>query len=80
MKLLEKTRIGSKVYKKYDTPKTPRQRILDSSHVLDKDKEKLRKIYASLNPAELGRKITRLRQKLFQIEKKKDSSKQQNAA
>jgi hypothetical protein len=48
MKLLEKTRIGSKVYKKYDTPKTPRQRILDSSHVSDKDKEKLRKIYASL--------------------------------
>jgi len=80
MKLLQKRRIGSKVYKKYDEPKTPCQRIIDSPQVLDKDKEKLRKIYLSLNPAELRRKITRLQQKLFQIEKKKSGSKQQNAA
>ncbi len=80
MKLLEKTRIGSKVYKKYDTPKTPCQRIIHSSQVSDKDKEKLKKIYASLNPAELKRKITRLQEKLFQIYKKKNAPKQQNAA
>jgi len=79
MKLLEKTRIGSKVFKKYDKPKTPYQRVLDSPQVSKEDKEKLKKIYSSLNPAALKRKITRLQQKLFQIAKRKHA-KQQNAA
>jgi len=29
MKLVEKVRIGSKVRKKYDNPKTPYQRLID---------------------------------------------------
>lgn len=79
MKLLQKTRIGSKVFKKHDEPKTPYQRVLDSPQISKEDKEKLKKIYSSLNPAALKRKITRLQQKLFQIAKRKNT-KQRNAA
>lgn len=79
MKLVEKIRIGSKVTKKYDYPKTPYQRVLDSAHVSNYDKEKLKKIYATANPAALKRTITRLQQKLLQAAKRK-GTKQQKAA
>jgi hypothetical protein len=40
---IEKTRIGSKVTKKYDEPKTPYQRILTSVTVSEEVKEKLKR-------------------------------------
>jgi hypothetical protein len=43
MKLIEKTRIGSKVTKKYDKPKIPYQRILTSVTVSEEVKEKLKR-------------------------------------
>jgi len=67
MKLIEKIRIGSKVIKKYDKPRTPYQRVLESSHVSEGNKEQLRRQYATLNPAELKRQITRLQNKLLKI-------------
>lgn len=69
MKLIEKTRIGSRIRKKYDKPKTPYQRILESSHVhVEKEnKEALRREYAKLNPAELKRYITGLQIKLRKL-------------
>src|SRR5574341_148161 len=69
MKLIEKTRIGSRIRKKYDKPKTPYQRILESSHVhVEKEnKEALRREYAKLNPAELKRHITGLQIKLRKL-------------
>ncbi len=45
MKLKSKERIGSKVKKKYDTPRTPYQRVLNSPDVSDKNKRKLKRIY-----------------------------------
>lgn len=67
MKLIEKTRIGSRVRKKYDKPKTPYQRVLESPNVEEKNKEVLRSEYAKLNPAELKRQITRLQNKLRKL-------------
>jgi hypothetical protein len=64
MKLLEKTRIGSKVMKKYDRPKTPYQRVLESADVEKEKKKELRREYAKLNPAELKRQITRIQNRL----------------
>jgi hypothetical protein len=64
MKLLEKARIGSKVTKKYDKPKTPYQRVLESPDVDKEKKKELRHEYAKLNPAELKRQITRIQNKL----------------
>lgn len=69
MKLLEKRRVGSKIRKRYDLPKTPYQRLLESSHVHvgEGNKEALRREYAKLNPAELKRHITRLQIKLRKL-------------
>ncbi len=64
MKLIEKTRIGSKVTKKYDKPKTPYRRILGAEYVPEEIKEKLREEYNELNPALLKKKLDKLQRKL----------------
>ncbi len=56
-KLKEKVRIGGKIHREYDTPKTPYQRIMKPNQIDDKIKEKLKKKYELLNPAELKREI-----------------------
>lgn len=56
-KLVEKKRVGTRIVKKYDTPKTPYQRVLESKEVLEEKREELRKVYEMLNPAELKRSI-----------------------
>jgi hypothetical protein len=49
-KLLAKERIGSKTLKRYDSPKTPYQRIIDSPLISPQTKLSLSKQLASLNP------------------------------
>ena len=56
-KLITKTKINSKYIKKYDTPKTPYQRVLDSEYIPEEKKDELKKIYNQLNPFELKNKI-----------------------
>ena len=63
----EKIRVGSRVKKKYDKPRTPYQRVLDSSYVEKGKKEALKREHVKLNPAELKRQITRLQDKLWKI-------------
>jgi hypothetical protein len=67
MKLKTKERIGSRVKKVYEAARTPYQRILESSEVPEKNKEKLKQTYAQLNPAELRRKIQKLQRRLLKI-------------
>jgi uncharacterized protein YllA (UPF0747 family) len=67
MKMIEKTRVGSRVKKKYDKPRTPYQRVLDFSPGEEGRKEALRKEHVKLNPAELKRQITKLQDKLRKI-------------
>ncbi len=57
LKLASKTRVGSKVSKKYDKARTPFRRVLESKSIDDKIKKSLKREYDSLNPAELKRKI-----------------------
>ncbi len=57
MKLVEKQRIGSQVHKKYDNPKTPYQRVLESPEIAENVKNGLREQYRDLNLAELNRRI-----------------------
>lgn len=59
LKLVEKVRVGSKIVKKYDQPKTPYQRLLESSHLTMGQKEVLRRRYELLNPIELRETIKR---------------------
>lgn len=75
MKLKEKIRVGSKVKKRYDQPRTPYQRVLESSMVEKEYKKKLNQEYAKLNPAELRRKISSLQIKLRKLAAKENLKK-----
>jgi hypothetical protein len=75
MKLIQKTRIGSRVTKRYDVPQTPYQRALASPSVPEIKKEILRQQYAQLNPAALRRKIANLQAKLFRFAESKEHHK-----
>ena len=57
MKLTRKERVGGRVKRKYDVPKTPYQRLIESGQICDEKKKELQIIYRTLNPAELKRKI-----------------------
>jgi len=72
MKLKEKIRDKGKVHRKYDTPKTPYQRIMESEHISQETKDKLTKIYLRLNPAELKRKIDEKIHRLFKVYEEKN--------
>jgi len=65
MKLEKKERIGSRVRKRYDDPKTPHQRISESNHISEITKYKLSTQFNELNPAELHRQILKLQDKLY---------------
>jgi hypothetical protein len=65
MKLVSKSRIGSKVRKTYDQPQTPFQRLLLHPTVHSDVKEKLSALFGTLNPADLKRTIARLQNNLF---------------
>jgi len=67
MKLKEKTRLGSKVIKRYDTPATPYKRLLQSPHISRTIKSKLEEEYRSLNPALLRREMTGVQEELMKI-------------
>ena len=56
-KLVRKTRNGSKVKRVFDDYKTPYARVLDSTQVDPKDKQKLRAIHAKLDVVILRRQI-----------------------
>jgi len=50
VKLIDKQRHGSKTIKRYDAPKTPLQRVLESSEIPNPVKERLRSQLTTLNP------------------------------
>ena len=67
MKLKEKTRIGGKLIKRYDTPKTPLQRTIDSGVLNDKQLGQLREIQAEYNPFDLKRELENQLKWFFRI-------------
>jgi hypothetical protein len=67
MKLESKTRMGSKVRKKYDMARTPYQRVQASSDVEKDVKQQLHDVYLALNPAELRRRIDANLAKLWRL-------------
>ena len=63
-KLISKERIGGRIRKRYDTPKTPFRRLLESEHVSKEVKQSLSETFSSLNPKELLRQMQVLLEKL----------------
>jgi hypothetical protein len=59
MKLVSKERIGGSLKRKYDIPKAPYQRLMDSGQISGETRKQLKTAYLSLNPAQLKRARTR---------------------
>jgi hypothetical protein len=57
LKLLSKTRKGAKTIRKYSPPQTPYQRLLESQHLSQEQKQKLQNRFQQLNPLQLKREI-----------------------
>ncbi len=57
LKLIDKQHIGNRVVRKYDTARTPYQRVLEREEIPLANKAKLINQYLGLNPAELRRHI-----------------------
>lgn len=69
-KLVSKTRNGAKVSKKYDMPRTPLQRLLDSDTISDSKKMELKQKYQSLDLIAMTRRIALLQKRLEKLAKK----------
>lgn len=57
MKLVGKERIGGRLKRTYDVPKTPYQRVMEHPAISSQAKERLSALYQTLNPAVLKREI-----------------------
>jgi hypothetical protein len=73
IKLVEKIRVGGKIHRKYDEPRTPFQRVMELSQISRAARQRLQAQYESLNVAALHRRIEGLRDRLFQATEAKNS-------
>lgn len=67
LKLKSKERIGSKVKKKYDDPKTPFQRLIESEDISSSEKARLKEIIKTKNPFYLKKELDRRLKNFFRI-------------
>lgn len=57
LKLKKKERVGSKIVKRYDNPKTPYQRIIDSGQISISEKAILETVKSRLNPFKIQKSL-----------------------
>lgn len=57
MKLVAKQEIGSRYVRKYDTPRTPGPRLIDSTDIVEAGKTHLTELICNINPFSLKRQI-----------------------
>jgi hypothetical protein len=67
LKMIAKERIDNKIIKRYDTAKTPYQRVIERKDISLEAKARLSYIYVQFNPAELRRRIDQKTAKLWKI-------------
>jgi len=72
VKLIEKKRVASKVIKRYDKPKTPYQRVLESKYVSGPKKDTLKERFKGTNPFKLKRAIIRKIEIIHAVQRKFD--------
>ncbi len=66
-KLLEKKRVGSKVFKRYDRPQTPAERLLHHPLISKEVKAKVRRVRATLDPLALADEVGLLQRRLLAL-------------
>jgi hypothetical protein len=67
LKLIAKERMGNKTIKRYDSAKTPYQRVLERKDISLQAKAPLVHLYVQLNPADLRRQIDQKIAQLWKI-------------
>lgn len=67
MKLVSKQRVNGKVRKRYDTPATPCERLLNCAKVDRQTKSRLRKTRAQLDPMDLAEEVEARLKEIFAI-------------
>ena len=67
VKLIEKHRIASTMIKRYDTPTTPYQKIMESQDITAEVKKKLTELFQTFNPFQLRKAIEKRLKKAFQL-------------
>jgi hypothetical protein len=66
-KVVAKERLGARVLKRYDEPRTAHQRLLDSGTLSQEERGRLAVRLQKINPAELHRRIDKLLRQLWQL-------------
>ena len=66
-KLIEKTRDGARVRRRYDRPHTPCQRVLACEQVPEAVKQRLREQFAAIDPIALNDQIVHLQRRLLRL-------------
>lgn len=66
-KVVAKERLGARVLKRYDEPRTAHQRLLDSGTLSQEQHGRLAVRLQTINPAELHRRIDKLLRQLWQL-------------
>lgn len=66
-KLLEKRRVGAKLYRRHDKPQTPARRLINNSDIDSETKDRLIELESTLNPAQLLRDVLTKLQELGTI-------------
>ena len=66
-KVVAKERLGARVLKRYDEPRTAHQRLLDSGTLSQEQRGRLAVRLQTINPAELHRRIDKLLRQLWQL-------------
>ena len=74
MKLKHKVREGGRIHRRYDTPQTPYQRLMESGQLSASAQAKLKHQYEGLRVSTLRRSIERLRAQLFDLVESKDET------
>ena len=66
-KLISSERIDSKIVKKYEKPKTPYQRVMESEYISNNIKNKLKELFLTFNPVIIKRDMVKLLDALKEI-------------
>jgi len=74
MKLVSKERIWGRIKRKYGTPLTPYQNLVQSKQLSKEAEERLMQAYFPLNPAALKREIDAKINKLIQTHQAKNTT------
>lgn len=78
-KLLEKVRVGAKIVKKHDIPKTPYERLVASPDLSEQEKFDLKAQRVMLNPIELADGLERKLKEFFDLARRLDQNSKEAA-